>query len=202
VMARVTCDGQRHPFLWLRDGTHPLAVAPGNPGLLPRPGRSDRQRRWVPQKPGPGRQIVSQDNPNGVSRIGGQAGTQAPDPTPPPDQNRGSGAGSTTYTLPAESVLLAAALLKRAAAPRLSCYERPLPSAPGHGTEPGFRVRRKGVAAARGGLPGTGRPSAARGSGILVPAAGIFIAPCAGLLAGCRRAVAFCLAGGGVRCVR
>ncbi len=25
---------------------------PGNPGLLSRPGRSDRQRRWVPQKPG------------------------------------------------------------------------------------------------------------------------------------------------------
>jgi hypothetical protein len=26
-------DGQRHPFLWLRDGTHPLAVGPANPGL-------------------------------------------------------------------------------------------------------------------------------------------------------------------------
>jgi hypothetical protein len=26
-------DGQRHPFLGLRDGTHPLAVGPGNPGL-------------------------------------------------------------------------------------------------------------------------------------------------------------------------
>jgi hypothetical protein len=32
---------------------------------------------------GPGRQIVSQDNHNGGSRIAGQAGTQAPDPTPP-----------------------------------------------------------------------------------------------------------------------
>src|SRR5215469_14330537 len=32
------------------------AVGPGNPGLLPRPGRSDRQRRWVPGA-GPGRQI-------------------------------------------------------------------------------------------------------------------------------------------------
>jgi hypothetical protein len=51
---------------------------PENPGLLPRPGRSDRQRRWVPQKPGPGRQIDSQDSPSGVSRFGGQAGTQAP----------------------------------------------------------------------------------------------------------------------------
>jgi hypothetical protein len=42
-------DSQCHPFLWLRDGTHPLAAGPVNPGLLPRPGRSDRQRRWVPQ---------------------------------------------------------------------------------------------------------------------------------------------------------
>src|SRR5690242_11418917 len=40
----------------VRDGTHPLAVGPGNPGLLHRPGRSDRQRRWVPGA-GPGRQI-------------------------------------------------------------------------------------------------------------------------------------------------
>src|SRR6266496_894546 len=85
----------------VRDGTHPLAVGPVNPGLLPRSGRSDRQRRWVPENLGPGRQIVSQDNPSGVSRIGGQAGTQAPDPTPAPPQNRGSRAGSTTHTLPA-----------------------------------------------------------------------------------------------------
>src|SRR5439155_13183265 len=49
-------DGQCHPFLRLRGGTHPLAVGPGNPGLLHRPGRSDRQRRWVPGA-GPGRQI-------------------------------------------------------------------------------------------------------------------------------------------------
>ena len=46
-------DGHRHPFLWLRDGTHPLAVGPVNPGLLPRPGRSDRhaggcQKTWDP----------------------------------------------------------------------------------------------------------------------------------------------------------
>ena len=95
-------DGQCRPFLWLRDGTHPLAVGPGNPGLLPRPGRSDRQRRWVPENLGPGRQIVSQDSPSGVSRIGGQAGTQAPDPTPTPPQNHGSRAGSTVHTLPAE----------------------------------------------------------------------------------------------------
>ena len=52
---------------------------------------------------GPGRQIVSQDSPDGVSRIGGQAGTQAPDPTPVSSQNRGSRAGSTIHSLPADS---------------------------------------------------------------------------------------------------
>ena len=41
-------DGHCHPFLRLRDGTHPLAVGPVNPGLLHRTGRSDRHRRWVP----------------------------------------------------------------------------------------------------------------------------------------------------------
>src|SRR5260370_12382472 len=55
-------------------------------------------------KRGPGRQIVSQDSPSGVSRFGGWAGTQAPDPTPVHRQNRGSraGAGSTTHILPAD----------------------------------------------------------------------------------------------------
>jgi hypothetical protein len=41
------------PFLWLRGGTHPLAVGPVNPGLLHRTGRSDRhaggcQITWDP----------------------------------------------------------------------------------------------------------------------------------------------------------
>ncbi len=54
---------------------------------------------------GPGRQIVSQDSPSGVSRIGGQAGTQASDPTPAPPQNRASRAGSTIHSLPAEYML-------------------------------------------------------------------------------------------------
>src|SRR6266516_3924106 len=49
-----------------------------DPRPLPRPGRSDRQRRWVPLKPGPGRQIVSKDSPSGVSRFGGQAGPRPP----------------------------------------------------------------------------------------------------------------------------
>src|SRR6516164_8427627 len=78
----------------LRDGTHPLAVGP----VKPRPLIQARQIR--PAAPvgarnlGPGRQIVSQDSPNGVSRIGGQAGTQAPDPTSTSPQKHGSRAGS------------------------------------------------------------------------------------------------------------
>src|SRR6516162_3553269 len=38
----------------------------------------------------------------GVSRLAGQAGTQATDPTPKPNQNRGSRAGALTHILPAE----------------------------------------------------------------------------------------------------
>jgi len=53
------------------------------------------------QKPGPGRQIVSQDNPSGVSRLGSQAGTQAPDATRPSPQDQGSRAGALpTLSLP------------------------------------------------------------------------------------------------------
>src|SRR6266705_6400558 len=110
VMARVFTMVMAIPFLWLRDGTHPLAAGPVNPGLLHRTGRSDRHRRQVPLNLGPGRQPVSQDSPHGVSRIGGQAGTQAPDPTPVSRQNRGSRAGSTIHSLPAEYLLFPAAL--------------------------------------------------------------------------------------------
>jgi hypothetical protein len=41
-----------------------------------RPGRSDRHAGGCQETLDPCRQIVSQDNPNGVSRIGGRAGTQ------------------------------------------------------------------------------------------------------------------------------
>src|SRR5215472_10947661 len=39
---------------------------------------------------------------SGVSRLAGQAGTQATDPTPKPIQNRGSRAGALIHILPAE----------------------------------------------------------------------------------------------------
>src|SRR5262245_30857918 len=54
--------------------------------------------------PGPGRQVDSKDSPVGVSRFGGQAGTQATDPTPKPIQNHGSRAGAlSTSSLPIRS---------------------------------------------------------------------------------------------------
>src|SRR5256885_15831999 len=56
----------------------------------------------------PAGRSIRRTDPNGVSRLGGQAGTQAPDPTPPPSQSQGSRAGSTTHTLPAESERVAA----------------------------------------------------------------------------------------------
>jgi hypothetical protein len=73
------------------------------PGLLHRTGRSGRHRRQVPQKPGPGRRIVSRTAREGISRFGGQAGTQASDPTPAPGQNPASRAavrGLSTSSLP------------------------------------------------------------------------------------------------------
>jgi hypothetical protein len=51
---------------------------------------------------GPGRRIVSRTARQGVSRFGGQAGTQAPDPTPVPPRNRESRAGSSIHILPAD----------------------------------------------------------------------------------------------------
>src|SRR5437773_9828487 len=78
----------------------------------PRPLAQARQIRPAPPvgatKPGARPTNRSQDSPSGAGRFGGQAGTQAPDPTPAPAQNHGSraGAGSTTHILPADSLLL------------------------------------------------------------------------------------------------
>jgi len=114
---------------------------PGNPGLLPRPGRSDRQRRWVPQKPGPGRQIDSQDSPSGVSRFGGQAGTQATDPTPPPDQSQGGRAGSTTHILPADYALLVDGKFAAAERCRTTGYVLAITTGTGPASPPAMTAR-------------------------------------------------------------
>src|SRR5438270_5350884 len=105
VMARVFTMVIAIPFLRLRDGTHPLAAGPVNPGLLHRTGRSGRHAGRCQINLGPGRRIVSRTAREGVSRFAGQAGTQAPDPTPVLSQDRGSRAGSTIHILPADSAL-------------------------------------------------------------------------------------------------
>src|SRR5258708_12380735 len=100
---RLLYDGQRHPFLRLRDGTHPLAVGP----VKPRPLIQARQIR--PAAP------VGARNPGSrpADRLAGQPGRrqptrrsgrdpEAPDPTPPPGQNRGSRAEATIHSLPAD----------------------------------------------------------------------------------------------------
>jgi len=74
-----------------------------NPGLWSRPGRSGRHRWRVPEKTwGPAGRSIRRTARTGVSRFAGQAGTQAPDPTPLLSRDRGSRAGSTTHTLPAD----------------------------------------------------------------------------------------------------
>src|SRR5258707_3467422 len=105
VMARVSTMVNAISLLWLQ-GWH----APAGRRTCETPASSQARqiRPAVPvgaMKPGPGRQIVSQDNPSGVSRFGGQAGTQAPDPNAPSSQSQGGRAGSITYILPADSVL-------------------------------------------------------------------------------------------------
>ena len=94
-------DGHVIPFLWLRDGTHPLAART----CEPRPLAQARQIRPAPpvgaEKPGARPTGRFEDNPSGVSRFGGQAGTQAP--TLRPHQPKTTEAGpeaQSTVSLP------------------------------------------------------------------------------------------------------
>src|SRR5215472_4719433 len=73
---------------------------PVNPGLWHRPGRSDRQRRWVPRT-GPGRQIVRKTT-RAASADSEVRPDPAPDPTPTSPRNLGSRAGALTHILPAD----------------------------------------------------------------------------------------------------
>ena len=80
----------------------PLAVGPVKPGLFPGQADQTGSAGGCPGTLDPGRQIVSQDNPNGVSRIGGQAGTQRP-LTLRPRQDKAGEAGPealSTLSLP------------------------------------------------------------------------------------------------------
>jgi hypothetical protein len=62
VMACVSTMVNAISFLWLKGWHAPAGRRTCEPRPLPRPGRSGRQRRWVPQSLGPGRQTVSHDN--------------------------------------------------------------------------------------------------------------------------------------------
>src|SRR5215472_15456215 len=95
------------PFLWLRDGTHPLAVGPVNPGLCQ--DRADQTgSAGGCQELGPGRQAGSRTTLNGVGRIAGQAGSQAPTLRPyhrkTPEVRRR--VGTAPPTLPADYALV------------------------------------------------------------------------------------------------
>jgi hypothetical protein len=99
--ARLIYDGQRHPFLMVEGWHAPAGRRAGNPGLSPRPGSTGTappagaKETWAP----PTGRIPRQ--PNGVSRITGQGGTQATDPTPRPTRNPGSRAEAlSTSSLP------------------------------------------------------------------------------------------------------
>src|SRR6516162_9048910 len=87
----------------LRDGTHPLAARTCEPWPLAQARQIRSAAPVGALRRGPGRQIVSQDNPNGVSRFGGQAEPR-PDPTPASPQNLRSRAGSTIHILPADTL--------------------------------------------------------------------------------------------------
>src|SRR6266568_3037003 len=89
-------------FLWLRDGTRPLAAGAVNPGLFP--GQADQaDAAGGCHKPGarPTDRFAGQpERRQPIRRSGRDPG---PDLTPVPRQSRGSraGAGSTTHILPA-----------------------------------------------------------------------------------------------------
>src|SRR5215471_580037 len=109
------------PFKRLRDGTHPLAAGPDNPGLLPRPGRSARHRWQVPGKPGPGRQIDSKDSPNGRQPISRPGRDPGPLTLLPPASARG-----TEPEVPQSTSSLPTMGARRARpADRAACAERP-----------------------------------------------------------------------------
>jgi hypothetical protein len=101
VMARVTCDGQCHPFPRLRGGTHPLAARTCEPRPLVQDGQIRPARRWVPETwARPTNRFEGQPERHQPNRRSGR--TQAPDPTPTPTEGWGSRARSTIHTLPAE----------------------------------------------------------------------------------------------------
>src|SRR5512142_2732481 len=64
---------------------------PVNPGLLPRPGRSDRQRRWVPETWGPADKSISRqpERRRPIRRSGRDPGSRRYAPTSPKPRKQG-----------------------------------------------------------------------------------------------------------------
>src|SRR5215471_18884870 len=87
------------------EGWHaPAGRRAGNPGLLPRPGSTGTAPPVGAKNLGPADRS-SRKTTSGVSRLAGQAGTQATDPTPTPAQSGGSKAGAlSTSSLPTMNV--------------------------------------------------------------------------------------------------
>jgi len=98
-------DGHSHPLSQVEGWHAPAGRRTCEPRPLAQDGADQAGTAGGCRKTcGPAGRSIARQPRGGVSRIGGQAGTQAPDPTPVPGQDRGSRAGSTIHTLPAESV--------------------------------------------------------------------------------------------------
>src|ERR1700749_5339812 len=94
------------PFLWLKGWHAPAGRRTCEPRPLAQDGQIRPARRWVPEKPGPGRRIVSRDTPEGAS-----ADSEVrPDPGARPyarttaKPGKPGRTGSTIHILPADSV--------------------------------------------------------------------------------------------------
>jgi len=111
VMERVSTMGDAISFLRLKGWHAPAGRRTCEPRPLVQDGQIGPARRWVPEKLGPAGRSFRRTARCGVSRLGGQAGTQVSDATPPPGHRRGSRARSTIHTLPADSVWAANGLV-------------------------------------------------------------------------------------------
>src|SRR6266496_3478285 len=97
---------------------------PENPGLLPRPGRSDRQRRWVPQNLGPADKSILK-----TARAASADSEVRPGPRPPtlrPHHSKAREAGpeALTHILPAEYERPRQCPVHRGSAPQNSQFGR------------------------------------------------------------------------------
>src|SRR6266853_1457160 len=103
VMARVFTMVNAISFLWLKGWHAPAGRRIREPRPLPRPGGSDRHRRWVPQKPGtrPTDRLAGQpERRQPIRRSGRDPGT----PTLRPYHTKTAEAGPEPEALPTSSL--------------------------------------------------------------------------------------------------